>query len=108
MRPATRVHHPVDLAGNPDVVRDVLFNEGETGPSEQLGDVGRVAGHQVVETDDLVSPVEQRAAQVGPEKAGASRDDDPGHVFSRSGRRRPRRIRHVEATIDPAGSDRRR
>ena len=36
-------------------------------------------GDEVVEHDDLVTPVEQRLAQVRAEEAGAAGDHDPGH-----------------------------
>jgi hypothetical protein len=42
----------------------------------EVGDVPRATGDQVVDADDLVVAGEQGIAQVRPEEAGATGDDD--------------------------------
>ncbi len=58
------VHDHVDGAGHPQVRADVVLDEGEPAPTEQLLDVGDRAGDEVVDRDDVVTAVEQRPAQV--------------------------------------------
>ena len=42
----------------------------------QVGDVGQIAGEQVVDADDRVAAIEQRFAEVGADEAGGAGDDD--------------------------------
>ena len=61
---AGEVHDDINLARNPDVIRDVLFDELKSVATEQLLDVLHLAGLEVVETDDLVAPIEQPFTQM--------------------------------------------
>jgi hypothetical protein len=41
----------------------------------QVRDIGRVAGQEVVDTDHLVTTVEQRLREMGSDEAGRAGDD---------------------------------
>ena len=54
----------------------------EVRPAEQVGDVGLLAGEEVVEADDVVPLLDQPLAEVRAEEAGAAGDQnafDVGH-----------------------------
>src|SRR5688572_33295016 len=57
------VQHVVDRAVDVDVPRDVVPDELEVTVA-QVGDVGQVAGQQVVDADDRVAAIEQRLAEM--------------------------------------------
>ena len=66
-----RIQRPFDV----DVVGDVLKYEGKAAIAGQMGDVIRVAGDQVVHSDDGVAICQQPVAQVRSDKAGAAGDE---------------------------------
>ena len=71
------VHWPIDV----DVLGHVVADELEV-PVAEVGDVGPVAGQQVVDADDRVAAVEQRFAQVRSNEPGRAGDDDSHAVSS--------------------------
>ena len=77
------VHRPVDLV----VVRDVRLDPLELRAAQVL-DVLERACFEVVHTDHAIAAVEKVFAQVGAEKAGATRDQTGSHALERSGRKR--------------------
>ena len=60
-----------------DALRDVGLDEREPVDAIELRHVVTAAGHEVVDTDDLVGACEQRVTQVRAEEAGSSGHDDP-------------------------------
>lgn len=73
-RRASQVVDLVDL--EQDLLDDVVADELEVGPADEVGDVGSRAREEVVEADDVVSPFDEERAEVGADEAGAARDDD--------------------------------
>ena len=69
------VQHEVHRAVDVDVVGDVVLDEGEVAV-DQVRDVRRVAGQQVVDADHLVAAIEQRFGQVRADESGRTGDDD--------------------------------
>jgi hypothetical protein len=53
------VHHLIDPARDPDVVRDVMPNEAEPIATEQVLDVADASRAQIVEADDLITPFKE-------------------------------------------------
>ncbi len=75
----------VDRSRHVDEVRHVVVLERERRPSEEVVEVAKGAGDEVVDGDDLVAAGQQRLAEVRTEEAGTAGDDDPS-----SGHGRPR------------------
>ena len=69
------MQHEVDRTVDVDVVGDVVLDEREVAVGE-VRDVGRVAGQQVVDADDLVAAIEQRFGEMRADEAGRAGDDD--------------------------------
>ena len=76
------VEDRVDRAVDVDVVGDVVLDEVEAPVAEQVGDVARMAGRQVVERDDVVAIGQQPVRQVRADEAGPAGDDDAPHAQS--------------------------
>ena len=65
---AGEMEHVVDRPVDRDRLGDVVLDEAEARPFEQVGDVPAVAGQQVVDADDLVPLGEEPLAEVGADK----------------------------------------
>ncbi len=78
-RRACEVEHGIDVARDPDIVRDVMFHEREAGQSKQVLDVGVVPGREVVDGDNLVATTEQLVGEVRSQEASSTGDHHAGH-----------------------------
>jgi hypothetical protein len=58
----------------PQRVDDVVPDQLEVGPRQQLRDVGLLAGEEVVDADHVVAGVDQAFAQVRSEKPSSASD----------------------------------
>ena len=74
VNPVQPVLGPVDVGGN------VVVDEIEIGPVAQVGDVGEVAGDEVVHRRDAESCGEKFFAKVACEESGAAGDKGAGRV----------------------------
>ncbi len=74
------VQHVVDRSGYLDRLRDVVQDEVEVAASEQVLDVLRLAGDQIVDRDDRHPLGEETFAQMRSEEAGAAGDQSPLHA----------------------------
>ena len=79
---ARPMQHDVDRPVDVDVVGDVVLDEHEVAAGE-MGDVGEIAGQQVVDADDRTVAVEQCLGQMGADEARGSRNDDAFFHWSR-------------------------
>ena len=59
-----------------ELLDDVVADELEVGPAEQVRDVVLGAREEVVEADDVVAALDEEGAEVGADEAGPARDDD--------------------------------
>jgi hypothetical protein len=66
-----RVHRAIHI----DVLRHIVANEFEVARA-QMGDIGHVAGDQVVDADHRVAAIEQRFGQMRADESGGAGDDD--------------------------------
>ena len=73
------MEYRIDVARDPHIVRDVVFYEREAGHTEQVLDVGVVAGREVVDGDNLVAASEELVGEVRAKEAGSAGDDDASH-----------------------------
>jgi hypothetical protein len=71
------VQDGVDRAGHVQVVGHVPAEQSEPRIVEQVGDVGRRAGEEVVNAQHLTAVLEHPLAQVRAEEAGATGHYDP-------------------------------
>ena len=71
-----RVERPVHV----DIVRHVVLDKREARVPD-VGDVGHVAGDEVVHADHLVAVREEPVGQVRPDEAGDARNQDPHYDF---------------------------
>ena len=76
-RGAGEVKHPVERAVDPDVLRDVVLDQGETAPRRQAGQIVARPGHEVVHGDDVPAPVEEVLTEVRADEPRPARDQDP-------------------------------
>jgi hypothetical protein len=86
----------VDPAGDVDVVGHVGADEPETGVLQQVRDVDRRPGEEVVEAQDLDVAGQECFAQVGAEETGSAGHDGTRHGITsslRAGRRQRTRVR---------------
>ena len=75
----------VDLIDfQPDRLRDVVPDQLEVRPAEQVRDVRLLAGEEIVEADDVVPLVDEPFAQVRAEKARAAGDENASRSAHRS------------------------
>src|SRR5204863_2847408 len=81
------VQYVIERAVDVDVVGDVVFDEAEAVAAEEVLDVFRIAGDEVVHADDFVSAIEKELAEVRAEEAGAAGDERAGHYFCASSAR---------------------
>ena len=70
-----KMPHIMHVAGQEDVVGDIMANEAKVGIPGQVLDVGHVAGDQVVNGNDAVAFSEEPVAEVGAEKPRAAGHD---------------------------------
>jgi hypothetical protein len=70
------VEHPVERTRHVQELRHVLLDELEVRAPQQVRDVVRRPGGEVVHPDDLVPLREEAVAEVGAEKAGRAGDED--------------------------------
>src|SRR6185437_8564490 len=70
------VQHAVERAGHVRVRRDVVADELERRLADEVRDVVRVPGDEVVETHHLVSVGQKAVAQVRAEEPRSARDED--------------------------------
>ena len=69
------VERPVDV----DVVRDVVLDEREAVAADEVLDVARDAGDEVVDADDFMAALEEQLAEVRAEEARAAGDERAAH-----------------------------
>ncbi len=62
------VHFQKDRQGN------VVADQFEIRPAQQVSDIGLLAGEEIIHADDVVSLVDQPLAQMRPQKAGPAGD----------------------------------
>ena len=72
----------VHLSFKKDVVSNVVLEELELLVAEQMRDVRRVAGDEIIETDNAMPFGQQSVAEMGAEETGAAGDNGCG--FKRS------------------------
>jgi len=70
------MHDGVNRPGHPHEICDVLVDQPEAAPVEQVLDVLRPASEEVVEADDVMAVVKETFAKVATEKTGTASDDD--------------------------------
>jgi hypothetical protein len=58
------VHHVVNLTWNINIGGNVLADELESWVVEQVGDVGFIAGDEIIQTYDLVTLINETICQV--------------------------------------------
>lgn len=69
------MHDGVHLPRDVDEVRYVVFDEVEILATSQMGNVGQIAGHQVVDDDDFMPFGEKAITKVRSDKAGSARNE---------------------------------
>src|ERR1043165_9608509 len=69
----------IDRSLDVNVVRDVVLDEREAVVAEEVRDVRRAAGDEVVDADHFVAAREKELAEVRAEEAGAARDQGTAH-----------------------------
>jgi hypothetical protein len=79
---AGEVQDLVDRTGNVHELRHVGLEQMKARPAQQVLDVARCSGDEVVERDHLAPVVEQALAQVGAQEPRSSGDDDSRHADS--------------------------
>jgi hypothetical protein len=79
------VEDGVQRAGDVDEVGHVHADQPEP-LADQVLDVAQASGEEVVHADDVPALGQQPAAQVGPEEAGAARDQRARHASRSRGR----------------------
>ncbi len=70
-----------------DRLGNIVADELEIRPAQQMRDVDLLAGEEVVEADHVVPFIDQPLAQMRTQKSGAAGDQDPamsGHAWSYS------------------------
>ena len=76
------MHDDIDRTRHPDVIGDVEFCERKALVAEKLLKIGFRTGYEVVQGDDLVTPIQERSNKIGAEEAGTSGYYDTGHRIS--------------------------
>jgi len=76
------VQDRVDGTLDVEVRGHILLDEGEPGIAEQVRDVVRAPGEEVIDADDGVAVGKEPLAQVRTDEAGAAGDDDACHACS--------------------------
>src|SRR5687768_5757137 len=74
---AGEVEHAVERPLHEDVIGDVVLDEMETGPAEQVCDVVGRTGYEVIHADDFVTLGKEAVAEMRAEEAGRARDEYP-------------------------------
>ena len=83
---AVLCHRLIERAGHIDVVGHVVLDESEARLADQVGNVVRRAGQEVVHADDLVPLCQEPIAQVRAQEAGRAGNQD-AHVLNHSMKR---------------------
>ena len=83
-RRAGKVENPVHRALDVDEAGDVVLDELEGRVADQVGDVVRRPGDEVVHPDHLVPLGDEPVAEMGAQEAGGAGDEDT-HSFGRRG-----------------------
>ena len=74
----SRAGEVIDLVHfEPERVDDVVADELEVAPAEQMGDVRLLAGEEVVDADHVVAGVDESLAEVAAEEAGPAGNENP-------------------------------
>src|SRR6056297_2593187 len=60
-------------------LRDIVFDEAESGMTEQMVDVGEIAGNEIVHAEDLVALLEKPVAKMASEKSGSAGNQSARH-----------------------------
>ena len=68
----------IDLIGDEEILRHILFDEPVVLVPGEMLDVGEVAGDEIVDRDDAMPFREQAIGQMGTEKSGAAGDNGDG------------------------------
>ena len=76
---AGQMEHAINRAGDPDVLADVVHDEGEPDLPEEMFDVGEVAGAKVVDAHHFVAAIEQTVTEIRTEKSSTAGDDYASH-----------------------------
>jgi hypothetical protein len=58
------VEHGIDGTVHPEELRHVVVHERETGMADEMGDILRPPGREVVDADDLVAPPDERITEM--------------------------------------------
>jgi alpha-galactosidase len=64
----------IDRARHIDKLGDIVLDDSKSRVAREMSQVGRSAGDQVVDRENLPATIEEVVAKVRPEKSGASRD----------------------------------
>lgn len=74
---AAAVHGLATVVG----VADIAFHQGEARVMQRFRKVFPLAGGEIIESDDFISPGEEKVGEVGADKAGGAGDEDFMHVI---------------------------
>ena len=64
----------VRVARQIDVLRDIVLDEAKTIIAGEMLNIGDVARHQIIQTNDVMPLGQQKVAEMRPQKSGATRN----------------------------------
>src|SRR5438445_13874254 len=62
-----------------DVIGDIVLDEAESAPAQQVLDVGGTSGDEIIHADDFMTALQEQFAEMGAEKAGPACDQRARH-----------------------------